>query len=53
MEIPGRVRGLFYVILAEHVEGCRVVQLEGGVDRERPVPRVVRQKEVGRYVPGK
>ena len=39
------------MILAEDVEGCGVVQLEGGVDGERLVPRVVGQKEVGRYVP--
>ena len=35
------------MILAEDVEGRRVVQLEGCVDGERLVPRVVGQEEVG------
>ena len=39
------------MVLAEDVEGGRVVQLEGGVDGERLVPRVVGQEEVRRYVP--
>ena len=43
---PRRRRRLLDVLLAEHVERGRVVQLEGSVDRERPVPRVVRQEKV-------